>query len=99
MPILEELFTIVRSSSAIMNRVAAASWKGAKLVFTEASSTPNHAIRIRWAKRLLQDAGDGPVMKEMTRMVLIVLQKPDPTDEEIETAVGQIIDKVAEAEA
>jgi len=97
--ILQELFEIVRSNSAIMNRVAAASWKGAKAIFVEADTVPNHVVRIKWAKRLLQDAGDGPVMKEMTRMVLVVLEKSDPTDAEIETAVGQIIDKVAEAEA
>ena len=92
-----ELFKIVREvDSATKNQVAWFCWNAAKAIFQEAGSVQDHATRIVWAKKLLADDGTGATMKQITRMVLIVLATAGPyTDVEIETVVGQIIDKIA----
>ncbi len=94
-----ELFGIVREvDSTTKNQVAWYCWDAAKVIFQELNSVQDHATRIVWSKKLLMDDGTGAAMKQITRMVLIVLAKAGPyTDVEIEAAVGQIIDKIAVA--
>lgn len=99
MATFNELFGFVREAeSVVKNQVAWACWDAAKSIFQEADSIPDHAARIAYAKTLLADDGAGQVMKRIVRMTLIVLAKAGPySDVEVDTAVGQIIDKVAVA--
>jgi len=94
MATLEELFNL-RNVSTLRNRVAAAGWRAAKTIFTEDVGTANHTERLKWAVRILRDRGSGSAVMEIYKAVIVLLEKANPTDAEIETAVGQVIDKFA----
>ncbi len=92
---LQELFEL-RNDSALRNRVAAACWNECKVIFTEAGSVTDHADRIKWAVYILRDSGTGGKVSEVFKAVLVVLTDPaTATDADIQTAVGQIINKFA----
>jgi len=95
MATLQELFDM-RNSSALRNLVAAAGWNAAKDIFTENESTPNHAERLVWAVKALRDQGDGQTVSDIFKATIVLLQdNADPTDAQIQTAVGQVINKFA----
>lgn len=82
----------------IKNTIAGATWRAAKTVFLENDSEPNHSERIEYAKKLLADNGEGQLMKQMVRMVVVVLDKEEPyTDAEITDAINSVITKIAVA--
>jgi len=95
MATLQELFDM-RNDSMLRNRVAAAGWNAAKDIFVEDGSTPNHAERLIWAVKALRDHGDGQAVGDIFKAAIVLLQdNASPTDAQIKTAVGQVIDKFA----
>jgi len=94
---LQELFEL-KDDSSLRNRVAAACWVECKTIFTEADTVESHAERIKWAVSVLRDSETGTRINEMFKAVLVVLTDPSTaTDANIQTAVGQIINKFATA--
>ena len=93
---LQELFDL-RNSSNLRNRVAAAGWRAAKIIFTEPDATSNHAARLKWAVRILQDDGDGQAVLQIFKAAIVLLENDGEAaiDEQIETAVGQVINRFA----
>lgn len=92
---LEELFDL-KNNSALRNRVAAACWIECKIIFTELDSVPNHTERIKWAVYVLRDSGTGGKVNEVFKAALVVLTDPNTAiDSDIQTAVGQIVNKFA----
>lgn len=95
MATLQELFDM-RNSSELRNLVAAAGWNAAKDIFTEAPTTDHHAERLVWAVKALRDHGDGQTVSDIFKAAIVLLQdNANPTDAQIQTAVGQVIDKFA----
>jgi len=50
MATLQELFNY-RMNGALKEKVAAACWKAAKVIFLEADTVLNHAEKLKWAVR------------------------------------------------
>lgn len=95
MATLQELFEM-RHSSELRNKVAAAGWNAAKDIFTEEITVPNHVERLIWAVRALRDHGEGQMIGDIFKAAIVLLQdNASPTDVQIQTAVGQVIDKFA----
>lgn len=95
MATLQKLFDM-RNLSELRNQVAAAGWNAAKDIFTEDAATANHAERLVWAVKALRDHGDGQTISDIFKATIVLLQDvAEPTDAEIQTAVGQVIDKFA----
>lgn len=95
MATLQDLFDM-RNNSILRNKVAAAGWNAAKNIFTESEATPSHAERLIWAVKALQDTGDGQTISDIFKATIVLLQdNADPTDAQIQTAVGQVINHFA----
>lgn len=95
MATLRSLFGM-RDSSGLRNRVAAAGWNAAKDIFVEDPATVNHIERLVWAVKALRDHGEGQVVNDIFKATIVLLQDiAEPTDAEIQAAVGQVIDKFA----
>ena len=95
MATLQDLFDM-RNDSVLRNMVAAAGWNAAKDIFVEDVGTPNHAERLVWAVKSLRDDGTGETVSDIFKASIVLLQdNASPTDAEIKTAVGQVIDKFA----
>ena len=95
MATLQELFDM-RNDSILRNKVAAAGWNATKDIFVENAATTNHAERLVWAVKALRDHGDGQTISDIFKAAVVLLQdNVAPTDEQIQTAVGQVIDKFA----
>ena len=95
MATLQDLFDM-RNDSVLRNMVAAAGWNAAKDIFVEDAGTPNHAERLVWAVKALRDNGTGETVSDIFKASIVLLQdNASPTDAEITTAVGQVIDKFA----
>ena len=95
MATLQELFDM-RNDSVLRNKVAAAGWILAKDIFVENVATENHAERLIWAVKALRDAGDGQTISDIFKAAIVLLQdNAEPTDTQIQTAVGQVINHFA----
>lgn len=95
MATLQDLFDM-RNDSLLRNKVAAAGWNAAKDIFTESESTPSHTERLIWAVKALRDAGDGQAISDIFKATIVLLQdNANPTDAQIQTAVGQVINHFA----
>lgn len=72
----------------LKERVAAACWREAKAIFTEADTVPNHTERIAWSVCVLGAVdAEAAVFAEMLRAVVTIKDTADVTDAEIESAV------------
>lgn len=95
MATLQELFDM-RNDSLLRNKVAAAGWNAAKDIFVEDEATVNHAERLVWAVKALRDAGDGQAVGDIFKAAIVLLQdNAEPTDTQIQTSVGQVINHFA----
>lgn len=95
MATLQELFDM-RNNSELRNKVAAAGWNAAKDIFVEDGATTSHAERLIWAVKALRDAGDGQTISDIFKAAIVLLQdNADPTDAQIQTSVGQVINHFA----
>ena len=82
-------------NSVLRNRVAVACWYEGKAIFLEAPEVPE---RIIWAVNIFRDNGTGTKINEVFKAILVVLTNPETaTDEQIQTAVGQVVNKFAMA--
>lgn len=95
MATLKDLFGYSKSPD-LKEKVAAACWRAAKSIFTEADSTENHAQRLSWALRALRakDSED-PVYSEMLTALVTIKDTDQIADEDIEITVLDIVDKFA----
>lgn len=95
MATLQELFDM-RNDSTLRNKVAAAGWNAAKGIFTENVTTENHIERLAWAVKALRDSGEGETIGDIFKAAIVLLQdNAEPTDAQIITAVGQVINNFA----
>lgn len=95
MATLQELFDM-RNNSVLRNKVAAAGWNAAKDIFIEDVATGHHTERMTWAVKALRDSGEGETIGDIFKATIVLLQdNAEPTDVQIQTAVGQVIDKFA----
>ena len=93
MATLEELYKSI--SDDLRNRITAAGWNKAKDIIVDPASTPT---QLKYARDLLES--DGTPFAAVVHAVLVLIQNnDDPTDAEIQTAVGSVVDKFAELEA
>ena len=95
---LHQLFDL-RTSSSLRNRVAAACWTAAQAVFNEDSQTANHANRVAWACRVLEDDGGGAEVLRVFRAVLmnaaVQAAGDSATDADIQAAVDALVNVFA----
>lgn len=91
MATLEVLYS--QLDSALRNRITAAGWNKAQDIVMDAGSTPT---QLKYAQRLLTHCSN----EAIAIGVLVLTQDTDPlTNEAIQTAVGQVVDKFAALEA
>ena len=95
---LHQLFDL-RTSSSLRNRVAAACWKAAQAVFNEDPQAPNHTNRLAWARRVLEDDGEGAEVLRVFRALLtstaIQAAGEAATDADIQSAVDGLVNVFA----
>ena len=97
----EELYALHSDNDDLLHKVAVANWIAADKVRQEADTTPNHAARLVWAARVLEDNRSA---QQMLNAVLAqnstatVTQIQDSTDAAIQAAVDAAVDLVATPE-
>jgi hypothetical protein len=98
---LHQLFDL-RTSSSLRNRTAAACWRAAQAVFSEDPQAANHTNRLAWARRVLEDDGEGAEVLRVFRALLsseaVQAAGEAATDAEIQTAVDTLVTVLAGSE-
>ena len=95
MATLQELFNY-RMNGALKEKVAAACWKAAKVIFLEADTVLNHAEKLKWAVRALRAKdSEEQVYSEMLTAIVVIKGTDQITDVDIESAVLSVVDKFA----
>jgi hypothetical protein len=97
MSTLLDLYNLRYQSSSLKNRVTAALAVEAQHVLTEDAATPNHALRLVWAKSVLANT-----QQEAEKFIWAVLGQTDmydkkegASDEEVQKAVSGLVDTFA----
>ena len=91
MATLEALFAM--KNSALRNRITAAGWNKGKDIVV--GSAPG-ATELAYARDLLRHGLNEEVI---TGVIVLLQDEDDPSEEQVQTAVGQVVDKFVTLEA
>ena len=101
MATLSELWTLL-TDPGLQQKVSAACMKAAEAIRVEATDTVNHANRLKWAKKVLNDhvSAGQQMLKAViaANATLTVAQITGASDAAIETAVAGAVNIFADGE-
>jgi len=87
--------------STLRRRICGACWKAASDILNEDAGTTNHANRVLWAKQVLTENNDGPMVKRLSVAVaqnstVAAAGAESATDNDIQFVVNSFINSHAD---